>query len=305
MWNIPEWAINLFPDHIKNNLEDYKDTNILNFYNDERYVDSFSYEWNKHKKTQLGINRVDLMNEDMWNGKINASEYQFISPKITLDAGCGVGRFTEYTLNLGGRVIGVDLSEAVYSARENIISSEAQFMRADLNQLPFREEVFDNIISIGVIHHTPNPKETFENLVRYLKPGGSIFIWVYGDTPDYHKRFKLTKYLSKIPKDILYMWVEDIITSKNLLTHTKFKTWALKNLPLPDKYSTENQILDTFDAYSPKYNFYFNEEEVTSWFYNAGLINVTRNSFPTSICGQKPFNAQLSQEFLNMNPHIW
>jgi 2-polyprenyl-3-methyl-5-hydroxy-6-metoxy-1,4-benzoquinol methylase len=230
---IPNWVKDVLSSQYRNSVEKYIEGRILNFARKEDYVSSFSFEWNNHKTTQLGINREDNMNRDMWSGKINAYEFQFSTPKITLDAGCGVGRFSEYVTKLGGKVIGVDLSDSVHTARENNKTSNSFFIKADLNDLPFEIESFDNIISIGVLHHTPNPESTFLNLVRYLKPGGTIFIWVYEDSPDYIKRFKLTKFLNIIPHRILYQITKDIaekileMTERNLDTDLT----PLKNAP--------------------------------------------------------------------------
>jgi SAM-dependent methyltransferase len=40
-------------------------------------------------------------------------------------------------------------------------------------------ESFDFIYSIGVLHHLPDPEAAFQNLLRYLKPGGEIQIYLY------------------------------------------------------------------------------------------------------------------------------
>jgi SAM-dependent methyltransferase len=268
----------------------YYDKEILNFKIMDDYVDSFSYEWGMHTNTQLGTVREDNMNWDTWVEKIGATEFQFSAPKITLDAGCGIGRFSEIVTELGGKVIGVDLSQSIYTSRTNVLSRNAFFVKADLNDLPFVEESFDNIISIGVLHHTPDPKSTFLNLTKYLKPGGTIFIWVYTDSPDYVKRFNLTKFLHSIPHKYLYPILKDVAVKNFTGNFNLFEKWALKNLPLPNKYGLENQILDTFDAYSPVYNFNFGDKEVYKWFTLAGLVNIKRNAFPTSMSGQKPFN---------------
>ena len=46
---------------------------------------------------------------------------------------------------------------------------------------PFvRQDFPDVVISIGVIHHLPDPEKGFRTLYSLLKPGGEIFIWVYG-----------------------------------------------------------------------------------------------------------------------------
>jgi len=48
--------------------------------------------------------------------------------------------------------------------------------------LPFRDYSFDHLISIAVIHHFSNDalrKAAVEELVRVVKPGGSLLVTVW------------------------------------------------------------------------------------------------------------------------------
>ncbi len=47
-------------------------------------------------------------------------------------------------------------------------------------QLELPSESFDFVYCVGVLHHTEAPEVAFEQLVRTLKPGGMIYIGVYG-----------------------------------------------------------------------------------------------------------------------------
>lgn len=46
------------------------------------------------------------------------------------------------------------------------------------NKLPFADGAFDFIIANHVIEHVPNWFESFKELARVLKPGGTIELWV-------------------------------------------------------------------------------------------------------------------------------
>ncbi len=106
--------------------------------------------------------------------------------KICLDAGCGGGRFVVALANLGAKkVYGIDISrEAIGHGRkraaERGFSENTEFMEASVLHLPFGDNTFDYVLSSGVIHHTPNPYKGFQELVRVLKPGGTLFFSVYG-----------------------------------------------------------------------------------------------------------------------------
>ena len=42
------------------------------------------------------------------------------------------------------------------------------------------ENYFDIAFSIGVIHHLAEPEAALRQLIRAVKPGGYVLIWVYG-----------------------------------------------------------------------------------------------------------------------------
>lgn len=99
--------------------------------------------------------------------------------KKVLDAGCGNGRFAYYATKFGAEVWAIDLGPAVEVANRNTASGEVQVVQADLHNPPFELESFDFIYSIGVLHHLPDPEAAFRNLLRFLKPGGEIQIYLY------------------------------------------------------------------------------------------------------------------------------
>jgi SAM-dependent methyltransferase len=111
---------------------------------------------------------------------------EFFRGKRVLDAGCGTGRHAHYAASYGAsEVVAIDLSAAVDTARRNLAGFDnVDVVQGDPLHPPFRTPAngggFDFIYSIGVLHHLPDPRGGFRSLVRYLRPGGTIAIWVYG-----------------------------------------------------------------------------------------------------------------------------
>lgn len=80
-----------------------------------------------------------------------------ICHRLVMDAGCGGGRYTYIAARLGANVIAVDLSGAVEKTKELTGHfPNVEIVQANLFELPFRNEIFDYIYSIGVLHHTPD-----------------------------------------------------------------------------------------------------------------------------------------------------
>ena len=51
--------------------------------------------------------------------------------------------------------------------------------------LPFADDSFDIVNSQGVLHHTADPYGGFQELVRVLKPGGLVIIYLYNYYADW------------------------------------------------------------------------------------------------------------------------
>jgi SAM-dependent methyltransferase/uncharacterized protein YbaR (Trm112 family) len=133
---------------------------------------SFGYEWQRFPEMY-----------DEWERQfldyMQPHGPEFFRGKKVLDAGCGNGRFAYYAGKYGAEVWAIDLGPAVEVTRRNTESLNVQAIQADLHNPPFALESFDFIYSIGVLHHLPDPEVAFRNLLRFLKPGGEVQIYLY------------------------------------------------------------------------------------------------------------------------------
>jgi SAM-dependent methyltransferase len=118
-----------------------------------------------------------------WLNPIGPDE--FVGKRV-LDAGCGLGRHSYFAASYGAReVVALDLSDAVETAQRNLAQFDnVHVIQGDLLRPPLRAADdgggFDLVYSIGVLHHLPDPYEGFRTLLRYVRPGGTIAVWVYG-----------------------------------------------------------------------------------------------------------------------------
>lgn len=107
---------------------------------------------------------------------------EFFRDKIVLEAGCGKSRHTPLAADWGAKeVIGFDLSESVETAFQATKHLDnVHIVQADIYKQPFKR-VFDYAFSVGVLHHTPEPKKAFIALSGKVKKGGHISAWIYGE----------------------------------------------------------------------------------------------------------------------------
>jgi 2-polyprenyl-3-methyl-5-hydroxy-6-metoxy-1,4-benzoquinol methylase len=99
-----------------------------------------------------------------------------------LDAGCGDGRFLAAIAgmpNPPARLVGCDISERILQTASETVGRQggtAEFVRANLESLPFPDGVFDRVLSVQVIEHLLDPTAGIHELARVLKPGGMLVL---------------------------------------------------------------------------------------------------------------------------------
>jgi len=241
--------------------------------------------------------------------KIGISEKKYFAKyfknkKMMLDAGTGLGTKVETMCRLSkGEVFGVDIAEgSVEAAYKNTKRyPNAHIIQADIFNLPFKKEIFDFIVSDGVLHHTPNTKKAFFKLIPFLKKRGDIAIHVYKKmgpirefTDDYIRSFatklspaecykfcvpftKLGKSLDemkveiKVPQDIPVLEIKKGHYSiQRFIFYEMFKCFWNPNLSFKD-----NNLVN-FDWFNPEYAWHHTPKEVGNWFKKAGLRKIKR-----------------------------
>ncbi|UJR33137.1 hypothetical protein I4U23_020594 [Adineta vaga] len=99
---------------------------------------------------------------------------------LVADVGCGNGKYVKLKSDLF--TIGCDRSEQICEmAREKYV--QIPIVIADNLHLPYRDNLFDAILSIGVIHHLATHKrrvQAIQECLRILSPnGGQLLIYTY------------------------------------------------------------------------------------------------------------------------------
>ena len=113
----------------------------------------------------------------------NGFDLGWFKGKKCLDAGCGSGRYgVAMALHGADEVIGCDISdEGLATARERAASvPNLSFTKGSVLDLPFPDASFDFVCCAGVLHHTPSIARGLDELTRVLKPGGKLFLLLYG-----------------------------------------------------------------------------------------------------------------------------
>jgi SAM-dependent methyltransferase len=94
-----------------------------------------------------------------------------------LDVGCGTGVVALTAARLGARVRGIDLTpELVARAKENasIMKLDVDFSEGDAEALSFGDATFDVVVSQFAHMFAPRPQVAIKEMLRVLKPGGTL-----------------------------------------------------------------------------------------------------------------------------------
>ena len=99
------------------------------------------------------------------------------SGQSVLDVGCDTGVVAITAARIGARVRGVDLTpELLERARENaaVANVEIDFREGDAEALSFGDATFDVVLSQFGHMFAPRPDVAIREMLRVLKPGGTI-----------------------------------------------------------------------------------------------------------------------------------
>jgi len=271
---------------------------------ESKTAESFGFEWGSHlegkieKDSSFGYTVESEVKRFLTSCHIKEEDLSDLS---ILDAGCGSARMTVGLAKMGAKhIIGIDINPAIFAANK-IAQSLPNLMLVQNSVLSpkLKRESFDVIWSNGVLHHTPNPKAGFDALAKLVKPGGSLYIWLYGThwSP-----------LVDVRKILLFLgmrkWSNKTIMSisRFFAFWALFPVWGLKILarfvPEVDKHPISRNVIARwgsygalkmiwFDLLSPKYRYQYSRDTLRQWFIEAGFEILDSDDYHTGFLGRK------------------
>jgi len=124
-----------------------------------------------------------------------------------LDVGCGTGQTSSFAAERAGTVDGVDISEPQLSrARRKF--TETRFLRADAEHLPFTDDTFDAVVSVGAVIYFPDPVAALAEARRVTRPGGSILVAGF-NRPKFPSWVPTENWATVVNEALFYTWTED------------------------------------------------------------------------------------------------
>src|SRR6185437_3405564 len=250
-------------------------------------VDEFGNEWLKFFEQdddtvkKGGEEYFDILND----ATINSKTY-------VLDIGCGTGRWTKYISPKVGFIEAVDPSNAIFAADKLLRKTKnVRLSKASIETLPFADETFDFVMSIGVLHHTPNTRQALIDCVKKVKKGGFFYVYLYYNLENrgffYQSLFKLSdlvrRLVSRLPGKMKHL-VCDVLAiifyMPFILTGRFFKflgfTNLAKKMPLHGYQNRSFFMIrnDTLDRFGTRLEQRFSSKQIIEMMESAGLTDI-------------------------------
>ncbi len=95
-----------------------------------------------------------------------------------LDVGCGPGVMAESLLRLGCEFWGVDASPKMIELARSAVgkTDRTHFALGDAMRLDLPSDFFDAVLCMGVIDGLPDRRRALKEMLRVLKPGGTLIV---------------------------------------------------------------------------------------------------------------------------------
>jgi SAM-dependent methyltransferase len=175
-------------------------------------------------------------------------------------------------------------------------------VQADVYHLPIKPGILDFAYSIGVLHHLPDPEAGFRCLVPLLKPGGSLFVWVYSKSrPFWNFCLEAVRTVTtRLPKRVQKGMSFGSALVDYVLFIGPYKVAAaapggkalldrlpLQRLRLYSAYPFQVVYADWFDRYAAPIRFYYDGRDMEGWLSRARLTR--RTISPTGLFGWRAY----------------
>ncbi len=260
----------------------------------EKTISDFGEQWTKYTDNS-GRYGSDAMFADICHPLLTVED---LVGKNVADIGSGTGRIVNMLVSAGAaRVTAIEPSAAFDALKVNTHASadKIDYVRAEGTAIA-AQGPFDVVVSIGVLHHIPAPDPVVAAAYQSLRPGGKMFVWLYGREGNEAylcAALPLRAITTRLPHWVLagLCYVLDVFTMVYTAA-TRFIRLPLRDY-LQNVYSplaADKRRLVIYDQLNPQYAKYYTRDEARRLLESNGFTNVEvhhRHGYSWSVIGEK------------------
>jgi SAM-dependent methyltransferase len=260
----------------------------------DQTISDFGEQWTRHTENPDYYGSVELFAD-------------IIQPFLTLedvkgstcaDIGSGTGRIVLMMLGAGAKsVTAIEPSQAFNVLVQNTAQAGERVRCLNVAGEAIPKDDFDLVLSIGVLHHIPEPKPVVRAAYDALRPGGRMLAWLYGHEGNrtYQSIFGpirlITRNLPVAVNEALAWLLYPIVLAYAALAR------RLPSLPLSNyianvymRFPPAERRLVILDQINPRWAKYYTREEAEALFIDAGFKDIRlhhRHGYSWTVCGSK------------------
>ncbi len=257
-------------------------------------VADFGNQWTIYKKNESYYGSADCLRDIF--GDLCSTD--FVAGKKIIDIGSGSGRIVQMLLDCEAEhVIAVEPSKAMDVLKENLASLSSRITPLQITGEKIPSDLqADMVVSLGVLHHIPEPYPVVQAASKALKPGGKILVWLYAQ--EGNELYLLTfGILRKITTKLSDKTLLSLAAMLNLALDPYL--FLCKHFPMPlRKYflnhiarlNREQRELTIFDQLNPAYAKYYTKTEALNLLKLNGFKDLKifhRHGYSWTVFGEK------------------
>ena len=260
-----------------------------------RTIDDFGEQWTSFRDNPGYYGSADLLT-DLFGPLLACDEVQ---ERRVADIGSGTGRIVNMLLDAGVQhVHAVEPSASMAVLQQNTAPRRERitYVHGPGEALPAGLDL-DLVVSIGVIHHIPDPRPVLDAAYRALKPGGICLVWLYGREGN-EAYLRVAEPLRKVTVRLPHRALVGLAHLMGLGLDVYIALCRVLPLPMRTymrevlaKYTPEVRRLTIYDQLNPTYAKYYTKEEAEALLTDPGFVDVKlyhRHGYSWTVIGRRP-----------------